>query len=65
MPLKASDFYDTEEFEELLASAECNAKNEWEMQFVSDLRNRYDERKIFMYLSQKQKDILERIVHGD
>jgi len=54
-------FDDASEFDELLADAENNATSDWDMNFVDDLRNRYDKYGKRMYLSERQLEILERI----
>lgn len=54
-------FDDASEFDELLADAENNATSDWDMNFVDDLRNRYDKYGERMYLSERQLEILERI----
>lgn len=54
-------FDDASEFDELLADAGNNATSDWDMNFVDDLRNRYDKYGERMYLSERQLEILERI----
>lgn len=54
-------FDDASEFDELLADAENNATSDWDMNFVDDLRNRYDKYGERMYLSERQLEILRRI----
>ena len=54
-------FDDASEFDELLADAENNATSDWDMNFVDDLRNRYDKYGERMYLSERKLEILERI----
>ncbi len=49
------------DFEDILDSAESYAKNDWEEQFVSDLRDKYEEWGDEMFLSDRQADILLRI----
>ena len=62
---KVYDHYSDREFEDMLGEAEENASGDWEETFVSDLRDKFAEYGMSMYLSDKQKDILERIANGD
>lgn len=63
--MKISDIYpDGDDFEELLASAEENASNDWETEFVSSLQERYEQYGVNMFLSDKQDEILNRIAEG-
>lgn len=60
--MTVGDFYtDTEEFEDLLDSADSNASTDWEMQFVYDIKARYKVYKDKTFLSEKQKETLEKI----
>lgn len=52
------------DFEDALSEAEDRAKGAWEEQFVSDLRDRFDEYGSRMYVSDKQVEVLRRIA-GD
>ena len=56
---------DVEDFEDLLASAEENASSDWEMGFVEDLSERYEQYGDDMFLSEKQAEILRRIANGE
>ena len=58
-------FDDDEEFESLLSDAEINASSEWEMEFVADMRDRYEEYGTGMYLSDRQLEILERLANDE
>jgi hypothetical protein len=49
------------DFEELLSAAEDEAKNEWEMDFVGDMRDKYTDYGDTMFLSEKQLALLRRI----
>ena len=64
--MKIIDRYpDDDDFEELLASAEENASNEWEAEFVSSLQERYEQYGVNTYLSDKQDEVLNRIAEGE
>lgn len=61
--MKVKDhFTDVEDFEDLLDSAEASAAGEWEETFVLDIRTAYAKWGAEAYLSELQKDTLERIV---
>ena len=61
-----NDLYDNKrEWEDLLAAAEDNASNEWEEEFVGDLRERYTKWGQRMLLSEKQQAKIEAIANGD
>lgn len=62
---RVQDLYDDNEFEELLESARMNAANDWEESFVADMKGRYDQYGRRMYISDSQKDHLERIANDD
>ena len=49
------------DFDELLSVAEDEAKNEWEMDFVGDMRDKYTDYGDAMFLSEKQLALLRRI----
>ena len=49
------------DFDELLSAAEDEAKNEWEMDFVGDMRDKYTDYGDTMFLSEKQLALLRRI----
>jgi hypothetical protein len=49
------------DFDELLGEAETLAKNEWEMDFVGDMRDKYTDYGDTMFLSEKQLALLRRI----
>lgn len=55
----ANDLYD--DFDDVLEQAECNAKTDWEMEFVENLKAKYRDYGKLMFLSDKQKEILDRI----
>ena len=65
MAQKVEDIYTNYEFEDLLDEAYDNASGRWEENFVSDIRDRYDEHGIRMFLSEKQDEILQKIASGD
>jgi hypothetical protein len=50
-------------FENILSQAEINAKTDWEMDFVSDMLEKYDEYENDMYVSERQLEILEKIAY--
>lgn len=59
------DLYDEDEFEELLENARMNAANDWEEQFVADMKERYEQYGKRMYISDAQQAHLERIANDD
>ncbi len=62
---RVQDIYQEEEFEELLESARMNAANDWEETFVSDMKGKYDQYGRRMFISDSQKDHLERIANDE
>lgn len=58
---QVQDIYEDDEFEGLLEDARMNAANDWEENFVSDLSSKYDEFGRRMFLSDAQREHLERI----
>lgn len=62
---KVRDSYDEREFKDILDAAEDNASGNWEETFVSDMRDKFDEYGLSMFLSDKQQEILERIANGE
>lgn len=65
MSEKVQDLYDEEEFQSLLDDAEANASNDFEINFVSDMQDRWEQYGKRMYLSDKQREILERIANDE
>ncbi len=65
MSEKVQDLYDEDEFQSLLDDAEANASNDFECKFVSDMQDRWEQYGKRMYLSDKQKEILERIANDE
>jgi len=63
--LKVQDVYTEQEFIDLLDEAESNAKNSWEETFVSDMREKFNEYNVRMYISDKQDEILNRIANDE
>ena len=55
-------FPDSADFEQLLSDAESQASTEWEQEFVGDLNAKYEKYGDGMYLTEKQREHLERIV---
>lgn len=60
-----SDHYAEDHFESLLDDAESNAANDWEEEFVSDLKARYQQYGKRMFISPAQRSHLERIAQDD
>lgn len=58
-------YTDVAEFEEQLEQAETNANNDFEMEFTSDMRVKYNKWGADMFISEKQADCLERIANRD
>ena len=65
MSEKVQDLYDEDEFQSLLDDAEANASNDFESKFVSDMQDRWEQYGKRMYLSDNQKEILERIANDE
>ncbi len=65
MSQRVQDLYEEKEFEELLENARMNAANDWEESFVADMKGRYTEYGRRMYISDAQKDHLERIANDE
>jgi hypothetical protein len=59
---RASDHF--EDFAEALCEAEACASTDWEMEFVADLRQRFDRYGDAMYLTLRQADTIRRICGG-
>lgn len=55
------EFDSATEFEDLLLNAEQQASNDWEMTFVSDTRDRFEQYGLKTYISDKQLETLNRI----
>lgn len=55
-----SDHYTEDDFETLLDNAESNAANDWEEEFVADMKARYQQYGKRMYISAAQRSHLER-----
>ena len=62
---QVQDLYDDEEFEDLLDNARMNAANDWEESFVADMRARFGEYGRRMFISDAQREHLERIANGE
>ncbi len=60
-----ADLYQDDEFEGLLSQAEDCAANDWETNFVSDMRDKWDQYGRRMFISDKQNDILNRIANDE
>ena len=58
MNREVKDVYSEQEFEDILETAEENAKSAWEQDFVTDMRNRYDVYKLRLFLTEKQEEAL-------
>lgn len=59
------DHYTEDDFEELLDDAEANAANDWEEQFVADMKARYQQYGKRMFISAAQRVQLERIADDE
>lgn len=62
---KVQDSYTHDEFEEILDDAEMNAANDWEESFVSDMKQKFEQYGIRMFISERQIEIIERIANGE
>ena len=59
-----SDKFDSpDDFDDLLYTAEQQAGTYWEMEFCSDMRDRFEEYGDRMYLSDRQRETLEKIAN--
>ena len=59
------DHYTEDDFESLLDDAESNAANDWEEEFVSDMKARFLMYGKRMYISAAQRQHLERIADDE
>lgn len=57
--------YEIESFDAILDDAERQASNDWEMDFVSDIRDKYRKYDDNMFVSEKQLEQLKRIADWD
>lgn len=62
--MKLQDQFDQKEWEGLLSDAELNASRDWDINFIADVRDKYDEFGGDMFLSAKQLEHVERIAEG-
>lgn len=62
---RVQDHFEEDEFEELLDSAAMNAANDWEEQFVADMKGRYGQYGRRMFISDAQQETLERIANDE
>lgn len=62
---QVNDIYEEAEFEQLLEDARMNAANDWEERFVSDMKARYGEYGRRMFISDAQREHLERIASDE
>lgn len=63
---RANDFYyDYNDLESALETAEDLAKSDREIEFVSSMRESFEEWGLRMFMSDKQYDWLERIASGN
>ena len=53
--------YEIDNFYELLDEAESQASNDWEIDFVNDMRDKYDQYSDEMFVSEAQLEKLEKI----
>lgn len=63
MQVKDYDTSSSVSFEVMLQEAEAFASTEWDMEFVSDLKDKYEAYGSNMYISAKQIQQLERIAN--
>lgn len=63
MNQKVGDVFTDKEFADLLGSAEDGATTGWEMNFTSDLRDKWDQYGLDMFISEKQIEHLEKIAN--
>lgn len=54
---------DIEDFDEILEQAEANADSDWEIEFTTDMRSRYNQYGDRCFVSEKQIEHLERIAN--
>jgi hypothetical protein len=59
------DHYTEDDFESLLDDAESNAANDWEEEFVADMKARFQQYGKRMFISQAQRSNLERIANDE
>ena len=55
------EFDSATEFEDLLLNADQQASTDWEMSFVEDMRDRFEQYGMNTYISDKQLETLNRI----
>lgn len=65
MSQTVADIYTEDEFEELLDSARMNAANDWEESFVSDMADRFAQYGRRMFISESQREHIERIASDE
>ena len=65
MSQRVQDLYEEKEFEELLEDASMNAANDWEETFAADMKARFSQYGRRMFISDTQKDHLERIANDE
>lgn len=63
MQVKDYDESSSVNFETMLQEAEAFASTEWDMEFISGLRDKYEAYGSNMYISDKQIQQLERIAN--
>ena len=60
--MKASDLFDSEDALSMVISlARQLARSDWEKQFTSDMDDKFQQYGWYMFMSEKQADILRRI----
>lgn len=55
--------HEIDNYEDLIEEAECEANSDWEMDFVSDLKDKYDQYGDNTYVSEAQLAKLEKIAN--
>ena len=57
----ADHFDDTDEFDKLLGLAWAGAETEWEIEFVGDIKSRFNEWGEKMFLSPRQLEVIQKL----
>ncbi|MBP8789661.1 MAG: hypothetical protein KBH41_19790 [Azonexus sp.] len=66
MTQKADDIYtDSDELEGIMEDARMNASTDWEESFVADMKERFDKYGMGMFISDAQREHLERIANDE
>lgn len=65
MNQRVQDLYEGDDFEGMIENARMNAANEWEESFVADIKERFAMYGKRMFISDAQRDKLERIASDE